>query len=140
MLGLIARHRRLSATALTQALQLRQEERTRSWLGRLVEWGIVQTQGVRKGTDYVLNPEVFAAANLQVKPTLKTIEPHLLRALLTEDLRAYPNSSLAEMNRRLGEELGAHLLRRQLLKLTKDGLVETSGANRNRRYSLVAKK
>ena len=140
VLGLLARHRRLSATALTQALQLRQEERTRSWLGRLVEWGIVQTQGVRKGTDYVLNPEVFAAANLQVKPTLKTIEPHLLRALLTEDLRAYPNSLLAEMNHRLGEELGAHLLRRQLLQLTKDGLVETSGANRNRRYSLVAKK
>lgn len=140
VLGLIARQRRLSATALTQALQLRQEERTRSWLGRLVEWGIVQTQGMRKGTEYVLNPEVFAAANLQVKPTLKTIEPHLLRALLTEDLRAYPNSSLAEIHHRLGEELGAHLLRRQLLQMTQNGLVEPSGANRNRRYSLVAKK
>ena len=140
VLGLLAQHRRLSAPALSQALQLRQEERTRSWVGRLVDWNIVQTQGTRKGTEYVINPEVFAAADLQVKPTLKTIEPHRLRALLTEDLRAYPDSSLAEMNRRLGEELGAHLLRRQLLQLTKAGLVETSGANRNRRYSLVAKK
>ncbi len=140
VLGLIAQHRRLSATALSQALQLRQEERTRSWVGRLVDWNIVQTQGTRKGTEYVINPEVFAAADLQVKPTLKTIEPHLLRALLTEDLRAYPESSLAEMHKRLGEELGAHLLRRQLLQMTKNGLVETSGANRNRRYSLVAKK
>ncbi|GAA4055833.1 ATP-binding protein [Hymenobacter glaciei] len=140
VLGLLAQHRRLSATALSQALQLRQEERTRSWVGRLVDWNIVQTQGTRKGTEYVINPEVFAAADLQVKPTLKTIEPHLLRALLTEDLRAYPDSSLAEMHKRLGEELGAHLLRRQLLQMTQSGLVETSGANRNRRYSLVAKK
>ncbi|MCR5888014.1 putative DNA binding domain-containing protein [Hymenobacter sp. J193] len=140
VLGLIAQRRRLSATELTQALQLRQEERTRTWLGRLVEWGIVQTQGVKKGTDYVLNPEVFAAANLQVKPTLKTIEPHRLRALLEEDLRAYPNSSLAEIHQRLGEELAPHLLRRQLLLMTRDNLVEPSGGNRNRRYSLVAKK
>ena len=140
VLGLIARHRRLSATALTQALQLRQEERTRSWLGRLVEWGIVQTQGVRKGTDYVLNPEVFAVANLQVKPTLKTIEPHLLRALLTEDLRAYPNSSLAEMHYRLGEELALPIVRRAVYKMVEEGLLGASGGNRNRRYLLMAKK
>ena len=139
VLGLVARHRRLSATALTQALQLRQEERTRSWLGRLVEWGIVQTQGVRKGTEYVLNPEVFAAANLQVKPTLKTIEPHLLRALLTEDLRAYPNSSLAEMHRRLGEDLALPVVRRAVYKMVEEGLLSASGGNRNRRYLLVAK-
>lgn len=139
VLGLLAQHRRLSATALSQALQLRQEERTRSWVGRLVDWNIVQTQGTRKGTEYVINPEVFAAADLQVKPTLKTIEPHRLRALLVEDLRAYPDSSLAEMHKRLGEELAAHLLRRQLLQMTRAGMVAASGANRNRRYSLVAK-
>lgn len=140
VLGIIARHRRLSATALTQALQLRQEERTRSWLGQLVECGIVQTQGLRKGTEYVLNPEVFAAANLQVKPTLKTIEPHLLRALLVEDLRAYPGSSLAEMHKRLGEELPLPVVQRAVYKLVEKGLLSATGANRNRRYALMAKK
>ena len=139
VLGLLAQHRRLSAPALSHALQLRQEERTRSWVGRLVDWNIVQTHGTRKGTEYVINPEVFAAADLQVKPTLKTIEPHHLRALLVEDLRAYPDSSLAEMHKRLGEELAPHLLRRQLLQMTRSGIVAASGANRNRRYSLVAK-
>ncbi|WP_167852226.1 ATP-binding protein [Hymenobacter elongatus] len=140
VLGLLAQHRRLSATALSQALQLRQEERTRSWIGRLVEWNIVQTQGTRKGTEYVLNPEVFAAADLQVKPTLKTIEPHHLRALLTEDLRAYPDSSLAEIHKRLGEELPLPVVQRAIYKLVADGLVNATGANRNRRYALVAKK
>ena len=100
----------------------------------------MQTQGVRKGTDYVLNPEVFAAANLQVKPTLKTIEPHLLRALLTEDLRAYPNSSLAEMHYRLGEELALPIVRRAVYKMVEEGLLGASGGNRNRRYLLMAKK
>jgi ATP-dependent DNA helicase RecG len=64
---------------------------------------------------------------------------HRMRALLEEDLQAYLSSSLAEMHRRLGEELGAHLLRRQLLLMTRSGLVETTGGNRNRRYALVAK-
>ncbi|TYZ14400.1 hypothetical protein FY528_01330 [Hymenobacter lutimineralis] len=140
VLGLIAQRRRLSATELTQALQLRQEERTRTWLGRLVEWGIVQTQGVKKGTDYVLNPEVFAAANLQVKPTLKTIEPHRLRALLEEDLRAYPSSSLAEIHQRLGEELSYQTVRRAVYEMVQSGMLTPEGGNRNRRYSLAKKK
>lgn len=54
--------------------------------------------------------------------------PHRLRAPLEEDQRAYPGSSLAEMHRRLGEELGAHLLRRQLLLMTRSGLVEVTVA------------
>ncbi len=140
VVGLIAQHRRLSATALSQALQLRQEERTRSWVGRLVEWNIVQTQGTRKGTEYVINPEVFAAADLQVKPTLKTIEPHHLRALLVEDLRAYPDSSLAEMHKRLGEELPLPVVQRAVYKLVEEGQLSATGANRNRRYALLAKK
>ena len=52
----------------SQVLQLRQEERTRSWLGRLVEWGIVMARGVKKGTEYLVNPKAYAAANLDVKP------------------------------------------------------------------------
>ena len=140
VLGLLAQHRRLGATALSQALQLRQEERTRSWVGRLVEWNIVQTQGTRKGTEYVINPEVFAAADLQVKPTLKTIESHHLQALLVEDLRAYPDSSLAEMHKRLGEELPLPVVQRAVYKLVEEGQLSATGANRNRRYALMAKK
>jgi ATP-dependent DNA helicase RecG len=140
VLGLIAQHRRLSATDLTHALQLRQEERTRTWLGRLQDWGLVTVRGVKKGAEYLINPKVFAAAEINVRPTLKTIEPHRLQALIEEDLQAYPNSSLAEIHQRLGEELPLPIVRRTVYKMVEEAVLNATGGNKNRRYNLMAKR
>jgi ATP-dependent DNA helicase RecG len=135
-LGIIAQHATISAPALTQALQLRQEERLRAWLGRLLEWNIVLARGVKKGTEYLVNPKAYAAANLDVKPSLKTLEPHRLRALIEEDLRVYPNSLLAEVHRRL-DELSIDDIRREVYGMVAEGKVIPNGkATKNRRYSL----
>ncbi|MCB2379222.1 putative DNA binding domain-containing protein [Hymenobacter sp. BT635] len=137
-LGIIAQHRNISATALALALQLREEDRARSWVGRLVDWDIVLMRGVKKGTEYIINPKVYAAAKLNIKPSLKTLEPHRLRALLEEDLKAYPGSLISEMQRRL-DELSVEEIRREVYAMVKDGILQPSGANKNRRYALVPK-
>lgn len=135
-LGVIAQHGYLSAPALVQVLQLRQEERARAWLGRLLEWGIVLTRGVKKGTEYMINPKAYAAAKLDVKPSLKTLEPHRLRALIEEDLRAYPNSLLSEIHRRL-DELEEKDIRKLVYAMVEDGaIIPSPGGTKNRRYSL----
>ncbi|RAK68085.1 ATP-binding protein [Hymenobacter edaphi] len=135
-LGIIAQQGHISATDLAQALQLRQEERLRTWLGRLLEWEIVLARGVKKSTEYLVNPKAYAAANLDVKPSLKTLEPHRLRALIEEDLRAYPNSLMADIHRRLGE-LSEAEIRREVYQMVADGRILPQGkATKNRRYLL----
>ncbi|GAB3585258.1 ATP-binding protein [Hymenobacter daeguensis] len=135
-LGIIAQHGTIGASALTQALQLRQEERLRTWLGRLLEWNIVLARGVKKSTEYMVNPKAYAAANLDVKPSLKTLEPHRLRALIIEDVRAYPNTLLAEIHRRL-EELSLADIRREVYKMVADGVLGSSSGKTYRRYFLL---
>ena len=139
VLGLIARHRRLSATALTQALQLRQEERTRSWLGQLIDKEIVLAQGATKGMYYTLNPSLYAAAQLDVRPTLRTLEPHRLRALIVEDVRTYPESASADIIRRIGPDVVPSVIERAVYDLVKTGELAPSGGRRNRRYSVARK-
>jgi ATP-dependent DNA helicase RecG len=135
-LGLIAQHGIIAAPALSQALQLRQEERVRTWLGRLLEFGLVLARGAKKGTEYLINPKAYAAANLDVKPSLKTLEPHVLRALIAEDLRAYPNSLVADIHRRMGE-LSKAEIQREVYRMVADGVLSSSNGKTYRRYSLL---
>jgi ATP-dependent DNA helicase RecG len=134
--GIIAQHRSIAATELVRALQLQQhEERTRTWLGRLLDEEIVLRRGVKKASEYLINPKAYAAAKLDVKPSLKTLEPHRLRALIEEDLRAYPNSLTADIHRRLGE-LALTEVRREVYAMAKEGKILGVGPTKNRRYSL----
>ena len=89
-LGIISRNKKILSTQLAKGLQLTEEERMRSFVGRLTEIGILITQGVKKGTSYLINPKLISSSKLNVKPSLITIEPHRLRALIEEDLKVYP--------------------------------------------------
>ncbi|GAA4358853.1 ATP-binding protein [Hymenobacter saemangeumensis] len=135
-LGIIAQRGTITAPVLAQALQLRQEERLRTWLGRLLEWDIVLARGVKKGTEYMVNPKAYAAANLDVKPSLKTLEPHRLRALIAEDLKAYPNSLMSEIHRRL-EELSLEDIRKEVYRMVADGTVGSTDGKTYRRYFVL---
>ena len=135
--GIIAQHRSITAPDLVRALQLQHhEDRTRAWLGRLLDEEIVLRRGVKKATEYLINPKAYAAAKLDVKPSLKTLEPHRLRALIEEDLRIYPDSLTADIHRRLAE-LELPEIRREVYAMAKEGkLVTSGGGTKNRRYSL----
>ncbi|HEX2796720.1 MAG TPA: ATP-binding protein, partial [Immundisolibacter sp.] len=57
-LGLIAQEEAITAAQLAKALALRNADELRPWLGRLLDFGLVLTQGRTKGTNYRINPEV----------------------------------------------------------------------------------
>lgn len=132
--GIIAKERKLLSTELTKTLQLTQEDRLRSYVDKLLKDGLIKSSGERKGTYFYINPELIRNSKSNLKTTLKTIQPHALKALIIEDLRIHPNSSAREI---LGRLSGVKLkdLRRALYAMV-DEEISTAGATKNRTYSI----
>jgi ATP-dependent DNA helicase RecG len=138
-LGIIARERKVSSTQLSHKLQLAQEDRLRGWIGTLAEAGIIESRGVKKGTEYLLNPNLFSQAKLDLKPSLKTIEPHKLEMLIEEDLKYNGQSKISQIHSRLPEVVEEDI-RKVLYKMVKDQRLITEGGKKNRSYDLAKKK
>lgn len=138
-LGIIASQKKMPATHLASHLLLAEDDRTRTWIGTLLEKEILITYGQKKGTHYLLNPKLFEQAKLDIKPSLKTMEPHVLEALITEDIKYNPNSKMAEIQKRLN---GANKkdIQRAVYKLVKNKEIETGGSLKYRTYRLAKKK
>ncbi len=88
-LGVVARHKKILATNLTKVLQLTEEDRLRTYVSKLLERHILITRGIKKGTEYLINPKLISSSKINIKPTLKVIEPHRLEALIEADLGRY---------------------------------------------------
>ena len=135
VLGLLAVSEGLTARELANQLELDTPDDVRAnWLGRLLEFDLVQSSGKTQATRYFVNPFVLKGQGLDAKTTLKRIEPHRLRALITEDLSRYPGSSSSEVQRRACPELDLKAVKRALDILTRDNLVRHEGERRWRRY------
>jgi ATP-dependent DNA helicase RecG len=134
-LGIIAREKKVLATQLSVRLQLNQEDKLRYWIGTLLEKNILVARGVKKGTEYLLNPDVFSKAKLNLTPSLRTIAPHALQALIMEDLKYNGASRLSEIQGRLNGAI-ADDVKKTVYKLVERGLLETHGGKRNRTYSI----
>ncbi len=132
----MAINEKLAATDLIKLLQLTENGRLRNYVDNLVSLGILQTRGIRKGTQYVLNPQLINNARLNVPTTLKTIEPHRLKALIEEDLRLHPDSMISEIAARL-PDVERKDIQRQVYDMARKQLLLTSGVKSNRRYSLA---
>lgn len=137
-LGIIATEKKILSTQLSKKLQLNQEDKLKYWLGTLLEKSIIVSRGIKKGTQYLLNPEVFSQAKLNLTPSLKTIEPHKLRALIIEDLKYNGFSKMAQIQNRLGEALPKDI-QKQVYKMVKDEVLLIKGAKRNRTYGVKKK-
>jgi ATP-dependent DNA helicase RecG len=87
---------------------------------------------------YFVDPGLLRGAQLDRKTTLSRIPPHRLNALILEDLARYPDSSSADVNRRIGEEISRKKLKRALDGLVEAGKVVWQGERRWRRYRLAA--
>jgi len=111
----------------------------RTWIGSLIEKGILITHGIKKGTDYLLNPDLFAQAKLNIKPTLKTIESYKLEALIMEYLKYNGKRKMSDIHNKLGE-ISENEIRKTVYGMVKKGDLTTDGAKRNRNYNLSKKK
>ncbi len=138
-LGMIASQKKISATHLASYLQLTENTRTRTWIGTLLEKGIIITRGEKKGTQYLLNPKLFEQAKLDIIPSLKTMEPYVLEALIKEDLKYNAKSSLSDIKKRI-KGVPENEIQKAVYKLVEIGEIIPYGAKRNRTYDLAKKK
>lgn len=134
----ISQREKINATDLVKQLQLSENARLRPYVEMLTELGIVITRGVKKGTQYLINPKLMQAAKVNLPTTLKTIEPHRLKALIQEDLQKYPDSSISEIASRL-PDIDRSDLQKHIYSMTRREELRTTGSRTsrtNRRYSL----
>jgi ATP-dependent DNA helicase RecG len=138
-LGIIASHKKMPATQLATQLQLTHDDRTRTWLGTLLEKGILVSHGEKKGTQYLLNPLLYNKAKLDITPSLKTMEPYMLEALIKEDLRYNGISSMRAIQKRM-QDVPESDIQRTVYKLAADKEITPLGAKKDRVYELAKKK
>ncbi|MEC5395752.1 ATP-binding protein [Bergeyella sp. RCAD1439] len=134
-IGIVAREQKILSTQLSKSLQLSDEDRMRSYVNRLVDQEILITRGQKKATEFMINPKLIASSKINIKPTLKLIEPHRLKALILEDLKTYPNSLVADIHKRLVDVELADL-RKAIYEMVKDGVLLHTGGKTYRRYYL----
>ena len=128
----------LSAVELAERLELDDPAALRPWLGRLLEWGLVEQTGRTKTTRYFVPPELLREAGLDKLTTLKRVQPHRLRALIIEDLERFPESSISDLQRRIGPEIQTRSIKRALDQLVDEKALSATGERRWRRYRVVS--
>ena len=136
--GVIVREKKISGYELSRILQLQDDDRLRNWIDKLIEKKILITEGRTKGLMYMLNPKILSSMEHDLKPSLKTMEEHILRALIIEDLKAHPKSKIAEIHSRM-DDLDIDYLRRIIGKMAKDKELNKDGSKRNMVYFLPNK-
>lgn len=134
-LGIILQKRSLYASELTNELQLTEQDRLRSYVEPLLTNDIINSKGVGKGTKYEISPLFLNKSKFQSPTTLKTIEPYRLKALILEDLRFYPNSSIAEISNRL-PDVEYNDLEKMVRKMAQEGEIVPIGGRKYRKYSV----
>ncbi len=136
-LGLLAMSEGMTARQLIDALELEGVELLSSWMGRLVDLGLVQTRGRTSATLYFVDPAWLKDSGVSLPTTLKRIEPHRLRELVREDLHRHPDSRIGEISKRVGSEIGRPQLKRALGDLVESGAVVMRGERATARYRLM---
>lgn len=135
-LGALAQTEGMTARELAALLETDGTDALAPWLGRLLECALVQTSGKTSGMRYFVTSDWLRGAQLDHRTTLSRITPHRLQALILEDLARYPDSSSADINRRIGAEISAKTVKRALDGLVDSGRVVHAGERRWRRYRL----
>jgi ATP-dependent DNA helicase RecG len=114
------------------------EERLRSYVGKLLENKILITRGERKGTQYLINSELIKASSLNIKPSLKTIEIHSLKALIEQDLKIHPDSKIGEIYSRI-PDIAYKDLQKAIYELVNEGILNHTPDKTHRKYCLAKK-
>ena len=136
ILGIVARQKKIFSTELIKILQLPEEVRFNSWYASLVEQKILMIYGIKKGTAFTINPKLISNSKLNIKPSLKTMEPHRLKALIVEDLKIHPRSKSSDIQDRL-QDIPIEEIRRILFSMEKEKIILAEGAKRYKVYVLA---
>lgn len=132
--GIIARERKIYSTQLTRLLQLPEDDRLRSYVDKILAEGLIIKSGKGKGNQFQVNPQLIKNARVNIKTSLKTIEPYALKALIHEDLAKHPGSKVSEISSRI-PDIDIAEIRKMVYSMVGDDL-RTEGARTNRVYFL----
>jgi len=135
-LGIIVREKKISGYDLSKVLQLKSDDRLRNWIDKLIEKKILITEGKTKGLMYMVNPKILASMKHDLKPSLKTMEEHVLRALIIEDLKAHPKSKISAIQSRM-DDLDLKYLRGVVYKMRDEGILLRDGIRSNMVYFIA---
>jgi ATP-dependent DNA helicase RecG len=136
-LALLAQTEGLSAIEFSKKLELDDPAALRSWITRLLGWGLVAQSGRTKATRYFVPPTLLRATGLDQRTTLTRVQPHRLQALILEDVERFPESSVSDIHRRIGPEIPSRTLKRALDLLIAETRLQASGERRWRRYRVI---
>lgn len=95
-------------------------------------------RGQKKGTQYLLNPALFNQAKVNITPSLKTMEPYKLEALILEDLKYNGRSKISEIHSRV-DQVSLAEVRKSVYVLTDKGELLSEGGKKNRTYDIPKK-
>lgn len=133
-LGLLAQGEGLTAEEFAAKLELDDAASLRGWVSRLLDLGLVSQTGRTRAVRYFVPPALLRSVGLDLRTTLKRVQPHRLRALILEDLERFPDSSSTEVHRRVGPEVAGRTFSRALNELVVTKHVVAHGKGRWRRY------
>ena len=94
----------------------------------------LDTMMIKKGSYFSINPQLIKNAKVNLVTTLKTLEPHALKALIMEDLKLHPNSRISEIASRLPEADIKEI--RKIIYPLVDIELHAEGVKSERRYRL----
>ena len=137
--GLLAQQQSLSALEISSILNQNEEVGLRNWLGRLIDFELINKTGKGKGTQYAVNPEFIRKINFKGKTSLKNIEDYRLEELIFKDIKAYPNSGFSEIHQRIGLEINQFKVKRMLKSMVNKDILSTNGGTRGMKYTLKQK-
>jgi len=139
-LGIIAQHNTLSAIEISKILGLPDNASVSDWLGKLIQFDIVNSKGKTKGKEYFINPVILKKAKFKGKTNLKKIENYRIKELIIEDLKIYKECSISDLHERIGKEISRKKIFRELIELKSEEIIDFKGINKGRRYFLLDKK
>lgn len=132
--GIIARERKIYSTQLTKQLQLPGDDRLRSYVDKILTEGLIIKSGRGKGNQFQVNPQLIRNARVNIKTSLKTIEPYALKALIKEDLAKHPGAKISEISSRI-PDIDIKEIRKMVYSMV-DEDIYSEGAKTNRIYYL----
>ena len=132
--GIIARERKIYSTQLTKQLQLPGDDRLRSYVDKILAEGLIIKSGRGKGNQFQVNPQLIRNARVNIKTSLKTIEPYALKALIKEDLAKHPGAKISEISSRI-PDIDIKEIRKMVYSMVGEDIY-SEGAKTNRIYYL----
>jgi ATP-dependent DNA helicase RecG len=133
--ALIVQKEVVSLTELIECLNLLNEDETKSWLGRLVAWGLVEKIN-NNPVVYSLPERLHNISESDTLTNIIKINHNYLCSLIYDTIRNYPESTRHEIRNLLGLEIPIRAFKNAFKDVMGAGCIDVTGATRSRKFHI----